>query len=187
MNKILLSFGMFLLLCLVACGRKAAPESTPDTLQSDTDTINDVAMEEISPEQTVEFYYEDIIKRYMQDHQTNQNQFLDYCSAELKQLCKDAAKKERIYHEDGPFDFDMWINAKIFDNLSLKSVEFYSAEEGNTIVEVTLRNTGQENKIFVYLVNENGLWMVDDFSYPEKDKKTSNIKALLQEYVAEEQ
>ncbi len=176
---------MFLLLCLISCGGKATSDAATETVQSDTDSIYGVEMEEISPEQTVSYYYGDIIKRYMQEHVTDQNAFLGFCSDDLKKTCLRVAKKKRINHEPGPCDFDMWINAKVFDNLSLKNIDLFPTDDDKTVVEVTLRNTGQENKVYVELVNENGLWMIDDFRYPDKNDKMVVLKTILQNYLDE--
>lgn len=174
-----------MLLCLCACGGKATGGAAADTVQADTDSIYGVEMEEISPEQTVSYYYSEVVKRYMEEHVTNQNAFLDFCSADFKRTCLLVAKKKRINHDAGPVDFDMWINAKIFDNLSIKNIDRYPTDDGAILVEITLRNTGQENKVFVELVNENGLWMIDDFRYPDDKGKVENLKPLLNKYLEE--
>ena len=185
MNKIFLSFGIFLVLCLVACGHKTAETKAADS-QADSDSVyaENVEMEEISPEATVDYYYSVVVRRYMEDHDTSQMNFTDFYSAELKDLLTKAAKKERIYHEVGPVDWDIWINAQDFDNLSVKNVDRYQTDDGSVVVEVTLRNTGTENKLYLTLVNENGLWMVDNFEYPG-DNKNISLKPLLEKYVEE--
>lgn len=184
MNKLLSVFFMFALVSLAACnGRLIGGKA--DMAQADSDSLNnsDYEMDEISPEATVDYYYSAIVRRYMEEHATSAQNFEEFYSTDFRKLLKAVWRRERIYHENGPVDWDIWINAKTFDNLSVKTVDRYVTEDSTTMVEVTLRNTGSENKIYVELVNENGLWMVDNFRYPG-EKGMVNLRPLLEEYIA---
>jgi Protein of unknown function (DUF3828) len=78
----------------------------------------------------------------------------------------------------GPLDFDPFINAQDYDNVSVKIAE--PVVDGGTASEdAVVTNFGEDQMLTFYLVNEGGGWKIDDIACttPGQEWRLSEILA----------
>lgn len=109
----------------------------------------------------------------------------DYCSKEWNALLAQIDEIDSLYHGDelGFWDFDYWIMGQDWHELSISDVEVMSVTPSQAAVQIQLHNFDTVQPMILILVNENGVWKIDDFQQVEYD---INLKKAMQEYVARE-
>ena len=109
----------------------------------------------------------------------------NYCSREWNRLSRQINEIDSLYHGDelGFWDFDYWIMAQDWHNLSISDVEVLSVTPTEASVQFQLHNFDSSKPIALHMVLEDGVWKIDDFLEVENDL---GLKKSMQEYVTEE-
>ena len=109
----------------------------------------------------------------------------NYCSGEWNALLKKVNEIDSLYHQNemGFWDFDYWIMAQDWHNLSISDVEVLSITPTEALVQFQLHNFDSSTPVVLHLVLEDGVWKIDDF--PDVDNDLG-WKKSMQEYVDQE-
>ena len=109
----------------------------------------------------------------------------NYCSREWNSLVRQIAEIDSLYHagELGFWEADYWIMAQDWHQLSIDDVKVLSVTPTTASVEFELRNLDTSKPVSLTLVNEDGVWKIDDFVDVSNDH---DWKQAMQEYVKEE-
>lgn len=109
----------------------------------------------------------------------------DFCSKEWNTLLAKVNEIDSLYHSDelGFWDADYWIMGQDWHKLSISDVQVLEMSSSVATVKFLLHNFDSEDPVSLRLVNEDGIWKIDDFLNGEYDL---DWKRAMQEYVAEE-
>ena len=109
----------------------------------------------------------------------------NFCSKEWNELVNQIAEIDSLYHpeEMGFWDADYWIMGQDWHNLSISDIEVLAVTPSEAAVQFNLHNFDGANPVALRLVNEDGVWKIDDFQGVNDDY---SWKKLMQEYVKEE-
>lgn len=116
-------------------------------------------------------------------HRSEFNQ--NFCSKEWNELVNQIDEIDSLYHAEelGFWDADYWIMGQDWHNLSISDIEVLAVTPSEAAVQLKLHNFDSAGPVALRLVNEDGVWKIDDFL--DADNNHSWKKAM-QEYVNEE-
>ena len=83
----------------------------------------------------------------------------------------------------GFFDADYWIMGQDWHNLSISDVEVLATTPNEAAVQFQLHNLDTVKPVALKLVNEDGVWKIDNFTDVNNDL---DWKQSMQQYVNEE-
>ena len=146
----------------------------------------------------VQEIYDAVFKEYnREDSLRNLDQMVDdaayehledfnraYCSREWNQLCEQINEIDSMYHagELGFWEADYWIMGQDWHNLSISDAKVLSMKDTEATVEFMLHNFDNAKPVTVQLVNEDGVWKIDNFIDVANDVDwKSGMKAYLNE------
>lgn len=109
----------------------------------------------------------------------------NYCSREWNQLLRQIDEIDSLYHsgEMGFWDADYWIMGQDWHNLSISDLEVLSTTPNEAAVQFQLHNFDTVKPVALKLVNEDGVWKIDNFTDVNNDL---DWKQSMQQYVTEE-
>ena len=133
-----------------------------------TDTAPGVMSATETPEAQAEAIYDVVIPQYQADTAFTDAAFQlrsDFCTREWTRLEKRDMEIMQQTQEMGAIDYDVWIGAQDWsEDLAVQYVKrFRSVSEDTVWVNVGLTNCGEERDLFLVMVQEHGLWRIDDF------------------------
>jgi len=101
-------------------------------------------------------------------------------SSDLKGVLE-AYNKTQVDGEIGAIDWDIFTQAQDFDKFSFE-VQSVSLKDNNTAeAQVAMTNCGEKYNVTILMVNENGIWLVDDVI----GHQTGSTKKLMKENSAD--
>ena len=109
----------------------------------------------------------------------------DYCSREWNGLLAQINEIDSLYHqgEMGFFDDDYWIMAQDWHDLSISDVKALKITSNEALVGFQLHNLDAVKPVEVMMVNEDGVWKINNFLDPDHDV---DLMRDMREYVAGE-
>lgn len=109
----------------------------------------------------------------------------NFCSKEWNELVNQIDEIDSLYHaeEMGFWDADYWIMGQDWHNLSISDIEVLAVTPSEAAVQFKLHNFDSAGPVALRLVNEDGVWKIDDFLDADNDH---SWKKAMQEYVNEE-
>ena len=109
----------------------------------------------------------------------------NFCSKEWNELVNQIDEIDSLYHaeEMGFWDADYWIMGQDWHNLSISDIEVLAVTPSEAAVQFNLHNFDSTGPVTLRLVNEDGVWKIDDFLDVDNDH---SWKKSMQEYVKEE-
>ena len=147
----------------------------------------------------VQEIYDAVFKEYnREDSLRNLDQMVDdaayehledfnraYCSREWNQLCEQINEIDSMYHagELGFWEADYWIMGQDWHNLSISDAKVLSMKDTEATVEFMLHNFDNAKPVTVQLVNEDGVWKIDNFKDADVEL---DLKSSMLEYVKAE-
>lgn len=179
---------------LYAC-QGQAENSNKDAAETEVNQVSDndalvARVQEIYAAVFKEYNEEDSLRNldllegqgaYAHRDELNQN----FCSKEWNQLLRQIDEIDSLYHdgEMGFWDADYWIMGQDWHNLSISDVEVLWTGSGEAKVGLNLHNFDTVSPLTLKLVEEDGVWKIDDFLDVDSD---FSWKTAMQEYVKEE-
>lgn len=179
-------------LALDACQGQAAGNASETVAQevvaqsSEADVVNRV--QEIYSAVFKEYNREDSLRNL--DLLTDQGAYAhlnefnrNYCSREWNRLVDQINNIDSLYYagEMGFWEADYWIMGQDWHDLSISDVKVLSLNSNEASVEFLLHNFDAARPVKLQLVNEDGVWKIDDFKDNDLDWKAS-----MKEYVSTE-
>ena len=122
-----------------------------------------------SPEQLinrVNEIYTEVAKAYPNEGELPPTNHLDslYCSSEWnRMLAVIDSIDSKLEGEMGFFDFDYWIMAQDYRDISADSVVVEKMNADSASVLIQLHNFNHVTHVRLEMVKENDLWMIDNF------------------------
>ena len=180
--------GALLVVVICACSPGTNVETTADSAPDSAALVQRVT--EIYEDVFKDYNLEDSLRnldllegRGVSDHRDAFNR--NYCSREWNELLRQISEIDSLYHdgEIGFWEADYWIMAQDWHKLSVSDVKVLVMTTTEAIVEFKLHNFDQANPVTLRLVNEDGVWKIDDFIDVKNDYAW---KQSMQEYVKEE-
>lgn len=106
----------------------------------------------------------------------------EYCSRGWNQLLNVVNRIDSIdFHgEMGFFDFDYWIMAQDWKDLSVSDVKALAYSPHMVQVEFLLHNLGHAKPVTLLMVNERGLWKIDSF---QDEENPHDLKRAMRMYI----
>ena len=116
----------------------------------------------------------------------HRNEFLaNYCSAEWNALVKSINENDSINHQGelGFWEADYWIMGQDWHELSISDMEVLSLTSTEAAVQFQLQNLGNSKPVALRLLQEDGVWKIDDFLDVGND---FDWKKAMQDYMKQE-
>lgn len=169
-------------LCLISCGNQAA--KIVASAESDSANIEQMAdkagknKNKNAAKAVVEAAYTKYFSSIDEDVEVEEheealsifgmNYMYSFISLKLQEKIVEAYDKQ-IETDELFFDFDVWINAQDFDQLTLKGVSIVEYSGDKATAEVNFTNFGADHKAYVVVEydKKNDTWLICDFLDPE--------------------
>lgn len=106
-----------------------------------------------------------------------------YCSEQWNSLVNQIQENDSLHHQGelGFWEADYWIMGQDWHNLHISDVKVLSSTVDEATVQFNLHNLDHAKPVTVKMVNENGVWKIDNFMDDEVD-----VKQAMSRYVKEE-
>ncbi len=189
---------VFSVLCLISCGNQTAKVvALTDSDSTNIEQIADKAGKNKNKEAAkavVEAAYTKYFRSIDEDVQVEEheealsifgmNYMYSFISLKLQEKIVEAYDKQ-IETDELFFDFDVWINAQDFGELTLKDVNIIEYSGEKATAEVNFTNFGTDDKAYVVVEydKKNDTWFICDFLDPE-DK--SSYAESIDSYLSDE-
>lgn len=108
----------------------------------------------------------------------------DYCSKGWNALLAKVNEVDSLQHsgEMGFWEADYWIMGQDWHELSISDVEVLTVTPGEASVQFQLHNCGTTKPVALMLVNEDGVWKIDNFLDVDNNM---DWKRAMKEYVSQ--
>lgn len=127
--------------------------------------------------------YTEVAKAYPNEGELPPVNYLDslYCSSEWnRMLAIIDSIDSKLDGEIGFFDFDYWIMAQDYGDISADSVVVEKMEADSASVLIQLHNFNHITPVRLEMVKEQGIWMIDNFIDVPNEY---NLKLNMKEYI----
>lgn len=184
-------WSMVMVCALCACHSQSENAGTPNV----KDSANQIADAE-AVQQRVQEIYSDVFKEYNLEDSLRNLDMLDgpgasarrgdfnrnYCSREWNDLSRQIREIDSLYHADelGFWEADYWIMGQDWHQLSISDIEVLNVSPTEAGVKFMLHNLGEAKPVALKLVNEDGVWKIDNFRDLNSDM---DWKQAMKEYV----
>lgn len=185
---------MVMVCALCACHSQSENAGTPNL----KDSANQIADAE-AVQQRVQEIYSDVFKEYNLEDSLRNLDMLDgpgasarrgdfnrnYCSREWNDLSRQIRETDSLYHADelGFWEADYWIMGQDWHQLSISDIEVLNVSPTEADVKFMLHNLGEAKPVALILVQEDGIWKIDNFKDLNIDM---DWKRAMKEYVGQE-
>lgn len=185
---------MVMVCALCACHSQSENAGTPNL----KDSANQIADAE-AVQQRVQEIYSDVFKEYNLEDSLRNLDMLDgpgasarrgdfnrnYCSREWNDLSRQIREIDSLYHADelGFWEADYWIMGQDWHQLSISDIEVLNVSPTEADVKFMLHNLGEAKPVALILVQEDGIWKIDNFKDLNVDM---DWKRAMKEYVGQE-
>lgn len=187
-------WSMVMVCALCACHSQSENAGTPNL----KDSANQIADAE-AVQQRVQEIYSDVFKEYNLEDSLRNLDMLDgpgasarrgdfnrnYCSREWNDLSRQIREIDSLYHADelGFWEADYWIMGQDWHQLSISDIEVLNVSPTEADVKFMLHNLGEAKPVALILVQEDGIWKIDNFKDLNVDM---DWKRAMKEYVGQE-
>ena len=122
--------------------------------------------------------YNKIFLDYNHGHENGTAYDKMYCTNAYNKVCRkiDEATSKSPGEVIG-IDYDHWVQAQDYENLSYKILSVYIVSPSTTMVNVEITNTGIKTNVTLKMVYEHDNWYIDDFIVDGN----SEVKTLREE------
>lgn len=185
---------MVMVCALCACHSQNEKAGVPSV----NDNANQIADAE-AVQQRVQEIYGDVFKEYNLEDSLRNLDVLDgpgasarrgdfnrnYFSREWNDLSRQIHEIDSLYHADelGFWEADYWIMGQDWHQLSISDIEVLDVSLTEASVKFMLHNLGEAKPVALKLVNEDGVWKIDNFQDLNSDM---DWKQAMKEYVDQE-
>jgi len=182
-------------MAVMACSCSTHGEAGVSTATSDSATHDASAGQQVA--ERVEEIYAAVFKVYNEEdslrnlnltverdaHSRRQELCDNYCSEDWRRLVREINQIDSLYHQGelGFWEMDYWIMGQDWHNLHISDVKTLNSSTDVAQVEFKLHNLDFVKTVRVLVVNENGVWKIDNFMDDEVD-----VKEAMSRYVKEE-
>lgn len=172
-------------------GSNSSEATTEAVTSADQESVDQVVT------QRVEEIYGDVFKAYNKEDSLRnlditmkpsayelRDEFnTNYCSKQWTDLVNKIDQIDSTYHagEVGFWEADYWIMGQDWHNLHISDVKVLKTTASEAQVEFKLHNLDFVKTVKVTMVNEDGVWKIDNFLDDEVD-----VKQAMSRYVKEE-
>lgn len=109
----------------------------------------------------------------------------NYCSQEWNSLVHEIDQIDSLYHQGelGFWEADYWIMGQDWHNLLISDIQVLASTSDEAAVQFNLHNLDTVQPVAVMLVNEDGVWKIDNFQAVDSDL---DLKKAMKRYVTEQ-